>query len=76
MKKNLHPKWHNNVKVYCDEKEIMITNSTIPVIRVEIWSGNHPFFTGSLKYVDSEGRIERFEQQYFTPNAYNSAINS
>lgn len=76
MKKNLHPNWYTNVKVYCDGKEIMLTNSTKSILNVDIWSGNHPFFTGSLKYVDSEGRIERFEQQYFRAHAYNPTINS
>lgn len=76
MKKNLHPNWYSNITVYCEGKKIMSTDSTKKNLNVETWSGNHPFFTGSLKYIDSEGRIERFEQQYFKTNAYNSTVNT
>jgi len=31
---------------------------------VDIWSGNHPFYTGSQKIIDAEGRVEKFEKKY------------
>lgn len=35
-----------------------------PVIRVEISSASHPFYTGKQKVVDTAGRIEKFRQRY------------
>lgn len=63
-KKNLHPKWFEKTKVYCDGKNIMTISSTKPELQVDIWSGNHPFFTGSQKIIDTEGRVERFLKKY------------
>jgi large subunit ribosomal protein L31 len=33
-------------------------------LHIDIWSGNHPFFTGSKKILDTEGRVERFMKKY------------
>jgi large subunit ribosomal protein L31 len=33
-------------------------------LTVDIWSGNHPFYTGSQKIIDTEGRVEKFEIKY------------
>ena len=35
-----------------------------PLARVEISSASHPFFTGTMKIVDTAGRVERFERRY------------
>ena len=64
VKKNIHPKWYNESKVYCDGKEIMTIGSTKPELHVDIWSGNHPFFTGSQRIIDTEGRVEKFMRKY------------
>ena len=42
----------------------MVTSSTKQKLNVDIWSGNHPFYTGLIKIVDTEGRIERFRKKY------------
>lgn len=42
----------------------MTIGSTKPELNVDIWSGNHPFFTGSQKIIDTEGRVERFMRKY------------
>lgn len=63
-KKNIHPKWYTESKVYCDGKEIMTIGSTKPELHVDIWSGNHPFFTGSQRIIDTEGRVEKFMRKY------------
>lgn len=63
-KLNLHPKWFTNSKVYYDGQLIMIVESTKPELNVDIWSGNHPFYTGSQKIIDTEGRVERFMKKY------------
>ena len=35
-----------------------------PLVKVEISSASHPFFTGTMKIVDTAGRVERFERRY------------
>ncbi|MGD1223137.1 MULTISPECIES: type B 50S ribosomal protein L31 [Streptomyces] len=37
---------------------------TYPVIDVEISSASHPFYTGTSRVLDTEGRVERFERRY------------
>lgn len=63
-KKNIHPKWYTDSKVYCDGKHIMTISSTKEELHVDIWSGNHPFFTGSQRIIDTEGRVEKFRKKY------------
>nr|QCI08272.1 ribosomal protein L31 [Pterothamnion crispum] len=63
-KKNIHPKWYTESKVYCDGKHIMTIGSTKEELHVDIWSGNHPFFTGSQRIIDTEGRVEKFMKKY------------
>lgn len=63
-KKNIHPKWYSASKVYCDGKHIMTVGSTQENLNVDIWSGNHPFFTNSQKIIDTEGRVEKFIRKY------------
>ncbi|TLY44688.1 MAG: 50S ribosomal protein L31, partial [Nitrospirae bacterium] len=40
------------------------TRSTVGDIKVDICSSCHPFFTGTQKIVDTEGRVERFKKKY------------
>jgi large subunit ribosomal protein L31 len=42
----------------------MTVGSTQPEIHVDVWSGNHPFYTGTQKIIDTEGRVERFLRKY------------
>ena len=42
----------------------MTTGSTHPELHVDVWSGNHPFFTGTQKILDTEGRVDRFMKKY------------
>jgi large subunit ribosomal protein L31 len=50
-KSDIHPTWY---PVW----------STKPELHVDIWSGNHPFYTGTQKIIDTEGRVERFLRKY------------
>ena len=38
--------------------------NTYPLVKVEISSESHPFFTGQMRIVDTAGRVERFERRY------------
>jgi large subunit ribosomal protein L31 len=63
MKAELHPNYEETT-ITCACGNVIHTRSTRKNIRVEICSLCHPFFTGEKKFVDSTGRIERFEQRY------------
>ncbi|MBR85288.1 MAG: 50S ribosomal protein L31 [Rhodospirillaceae bacterium] len=43
--------------------------NSYPLIRVEISSASHPFYTGKMKLVDTAGMIDRYNQRYGTGNA-------
>ena len=43
---------------------VMTTGSTQPEIHVDVWCGNHPFFTGTQKILDTEGRVDRIMRKY------------
>ncbi len=63
MKEGIHPEYVI-AQVICACGNTFTTRATKPVLRVEICSQCHPFFTGQQKYVDTEGRIERFRRKY------------
>jgi large subunit ribosomal protein L31 len=78
MKKDLHPKNYRDV-VFKDmsNDHISITKSAVntketitldgveyPLYKVEISSSSHPFYTGQMKFVDSSGRVDKFNQRY------------
>lgn len=63
MKAGIHPKYYDDCKVTCACGNTFITGSTVSEIKVEICAACHPFFTGQAKFVDTEGRIERFERK-------------
>ena len=67
-KKDIHPKWYPEAKVICNGEVVMTTGSTQPEIHVDVWSGNHPFFTGTQKILDTEGRVDRFMRKYGMAN--------
>ena len=60
MKKDIHPAWYPDAKVICNGEVVMTVGSTKPELHIEIWSGNHPFYTGQQRLVDTEGQVERF----------------
>lgn len=60
MKDSIHPKWYPNAKVMVEGEVIMTVGSTKPEISVEVWSGTHPFYTGTQRLMDTEGQVDRF----------------
>jgi large subunit ribosomal protein L31 len=50
--------------VICNGEVVMTTGSTQPELHVDVWSGNHPFYTGTQKILDTEGRVDRFMRKY------------
>lgn len=64
MKSNIHPTWYPSCKVYFQGEVVMTMGATVPEIRVDVWSGSHPFFTGKTAFVDATGRVERFQKKF------------
>ncbi|MEK7149621.1 MAG: 50S ribosomal protein L31 [Patescibacteria group bacterium] len=61
MKKDIHPKYHQNAKVKCACGNTFEVGSTKPDLNIEICSKCHPFYTGTAKIMDIAGRVERFK---------------
>lgn len=62
MKPNIHPKIYE-AKITCTCGNTFITSATVPEIRIEVCNKCHPFFTGEMKYVDTLGRVEKFQEK-------------
>ena len=52
-----------NAKVTCACGNNFITNATVEEIHIEVCNKCHPFFTGEMKYVDTLGRVEKFQKK-------------
>ncbi len=66
MKKGIHPETFEIV-ISCVCGNSFNSVSTVDEIRVDICSNCHPLFTGAQRFVDTAGRIEKFEQRYNKP---------
>jgi large subunit ribosomal protein L31 len=63
MKEGIHPKYVETV-VTCGCGNKFTTRSTRNELKVDICDQCHPFYTGKLKYVDTAGRIEKFQNKF------------
>ena len=63
MQKGIHPDYMDTA-VTCGCGHSFSTRSTVEKLNVEICSVCHPFYTGQMKYVDSAGRVEKFQKKY------------
>jgi large subunit ribosomal protein L31 len=63
-KEGAHPTYFPSCKVYHNGQVVMTVGATVPELHVEVWSGSHPFFTGKQTFVDSAGRVEKFQRKY------------
>jgi len=77
MKPDIHPAYHKVLFVDSATGKEWVTRSTltskdtkvvdgeeIPVVKLEISSYSHPFWTGKLRVLDSDGKIDRFKRRY------------
>jgi large subunit ribosomal protein L31 len=78
MKKNIHPNykevvfWDTTSDFKFLTKSTNVPKETIvwtdgkeyPVVKVEVSSASHPFFTGKKMFVDTAGRVEKFKNKY------------
>ena len=60
MKEKIHPEYKKAI-ITCACGNTFETRSTIGDIKVEICSACHPFFTGKAKFIDVQGRVEKFQ---------------
>ncbi len=63
VKEGIHPQYED-ATVKCGCGNTFQTKSTMKEIRVEICSACHPFYTGKQKFVDTAGRIEKFNKKF------------
>ena len=63
MKQDIHPNY-GPAKVVCACGEVWEIKSTRPEYKVGICAKCHPFFTGKQKFVDTAGRIDKFNKRY------------
>ncbi|MEQ1565347.1 MAG: type B 50S ribosomal protein L31 [Myxococcota bacterium] len=77
MKKSIHPEYRYVVFRDVSSNFLFLTRSCAsaretvefqgqehPVISVDVSSESHPFYTGTQKIMDTEGRVERFKKKY------------
>ena len=64
MKAAIHPQYYPEAQVVCSCGETYTTGATKPMLRIEICSKCHPFFTGEQRIVDTEGRVERLKRRF------------
>ena len=78
MKKDIHPQYREVVfqdtssdfkfitrsTMKSEETITMEDGKTYPVIKVEVSSASHPFFTGKNVFIDTAGRVEKFQKRY------------
>ncbi len=78
MKKNLHPEYKEVVFLDTSSDFKFLTKSTMkssdtikwedgneyPLIKIEVSSASHPFYTGKKLFVDTAGRVEKFNRRY------------
>jgi large subunit ribosomal protein L31 len=60
MKQGAHPTYYENAQVICACGNTWTTGSTLKVIRTDVCSKCHPFYTGEQRIVDTEGQVDRF----------------
>ena len=62
MKKSGHPTYYQ-AKVTCACGNTFVIGSTLQEISVDICAKCHPFYTGQMKFVDTMGRVEKFQKK-------------
>jgi large subunit ribosomal protein L31 len=78
MQKDIHPDYHPVVFLDTSTGDKFLTRTTLtsketvkwedgneyPLVKVDISSSSHPYYTGKMKFVDSAGRVEKFQKKY------------
>lgn len=60
MKQGIHPNWQHDCVVTCSCGNTFNTGSGSKSLQIDICNMCHPYFTGEMKFVDRQGRVEKF----------------
>lgn len=63
MKANIHPTYYDAAEVSCVCGNSFTIGSTKQTFRIDICHKCHPFYTGEMKFIDTLGRVERFQKR-------------
>jgi large subunit ribosomal protein L31 len=69
MKQDIHPDWHHDCVVTCSCGNSFVTGAMSKTLSVDICSACHPFFTGEMRFVDRQGRVDKFIKKRSTAEA-------
>ena len=72
MRLDVHPKYVD-AEIRCACGNVIKTRSTKPSILVGICNVCHPFYTGTQKFVDTAGRVDKFQQRLAKTQAHQAA---
>ena len=70
MKQQIHPQYFEQAQVICACGNRFTTGSTLEVIKVELCSKCHPFYTGEQRFVDSGSNIQKFQKKQEAAKVY------
>jgi large subunit ribosomal protein L31 len=70
MKSNIHPPYYPDAVVTCVCGNTFTTGSTKQKIQLEVCSACHPFYTGQARFIDTQGRVERFQAKQAAVGTY------
>jgi len=73
MKADLHPKY-NEAEIRCACGNVIKTRSTKPTTILGICNACHPFYTGQQKFIDTAGRVDKFQQRLAKTQAAQAAV--
>ena len=62
MRVDIHPKYVD-AEIRCACGNVIKTRSTKPIFLIGICNACHPFYTGTQKFVDTAGRVDKFQQR-------------
>ncbi len=60
MKQAIHPTWFHDCQVTCSCGNSFVIGSVTQALQVDICNKCHPFFTGEMRFVDRQGRVDKF----------------
>ena len=73
MKADLHPKYID-AEIRCACGNVIKTRSTKPTTILGICNACHPFYTGQQKFIDTAGRVDKFQQRMVKTQAAQAAV--
>ncbi|MBI4138273.1 MAG: 50S ribosomal protein L31 [Candidatus Wildermuthbacteria bacterium] len=63
MKEKIHPQYFQKATISCACGNSLQTGSTIEMLKVEVCSSCHPFYTGKEKTLDKVGQVQKFKSR-------------